>query len=328
MISVIVPIYNSQKYLKRCLDSLNNQTTKSLEIVLVDDGSTDSCPFLLDSYKFKNAKKTVIHKKNGGLISAWKAGFLASSGDYIGFVDSDDFVEPKMFECMLEKAINNDADIVVCGMFHERKSHSEITLQPVNEGLYNSEILFEKIVPKLNSDYISPSRVNKIYKRNIINEGLNIVPDSITSGEDNFATFLWFLNSKRIYILNEPFYHYCENKDSMSFIYKPQIFDSYLTLVNGISEYNSIKGSPIQHHELANLYNFYGFVWCKYVCNSNLKRKVKKQELSRLYKTQEFKKALKFCEKGHFFRTIIYKLTISFHIPWLMMSAIKIMNRK
>ena len=97
MISVIVPVYKVEKYLRRCLDSLAAQMLEDMEIIIVDDGSPDGCPDICDEYAAKDARMKVVHKENGGLLSARKAGFAASKGDYIGFVDGDDWVEPDTF---------------------------------------------------------------------------------------------------------------------------------------------------------------------------------------------------------------------------------------
>ena len=101
MISVIVPIYNVEKYLARCVDSIVNQTYKNLEIILVDDGSPDRCPQMCDDYAEKDSRIKVIHKKNGGLSDARNAGMAVATGEYISFIDSDDWIETSMFELLL-----------------------------------------------------------------------------------------------------------------------------------------------------------------------------------------------------------------------------------
>lgn len=98
MISIIVPVYNVEKYLERCIESIVNQTYKDIEIILVDDGSPDNCSVICDRYAEKDNRIKVIHKQNGGLINARKSGLEIAQGDYIGFVDSDDWIEPEMYE--------------------------------------------------------------------------------------------------------------------------------------------------------------------------------------------------------------------------------------
>lgn len=114
LISIIVPIYNVEKYLKRCIDSIINQTYKKLEIILVDDGSKDNSGKICDKYAKKDIRIKVIHKKNEGVSEARNVGLKVSTGEYIGFVDADDFVEKDMYEKMYKKAKEVDADIVIC----------------------------------------------------------------------------------------------------------------------------------------------------------------------------------------------------------------------
>lgn len=114
-ISVIVPVYKVELYLRKCLDSIVNQTYRNLEIILVDDGSPDNCPAMCDEYAARDERIQVIHKENGGVSSARNAGLVAATGNWLGWVDSDDWIEPDMFEALLRGAQRYDADIAVCG---------------------------------------------------------------------------------------------------------------------------------------------------------------------------------------------------------------------
>lgn len=114
LISVIVPVYNVAEYLPECVDSIINQTYKNLEIILVDDGSTDACPDICDEYAKRDSRIRVIHKKNGGLSDARNAGLDICTGEWIGFVDSDDTIKETMYEILYKDAIHYDADISMC----------------------------------------------------------------------------------------------------------------------------------------------------------------------------------------------------------------------
>ena len=107
LISVIVPIYNVEKYLARCVDSIVNQTYKNLEIILVDDGSPDRCPQMCDDYAEKDSRIKVVHKKNGGLSDARNAGMAVATGEYISFIDSDDWIDLETYDLVLEKNVSN-----------------------------------------------------------------------------------------------------------------------------------------------------------------------------------------------------------------------------
>ncbi len=115
MISIIVPVYNVEKYLKRCIDSIIGQTCRDLEIILIDDGSTDACPQICDEYEKKDSRIKVVHRKNGGLSEARNTGLDMATGEYVGFVDSDDYILPEMYEILHQACEENHVAIAVCG---------------------------------------------------------------------------------------------------------------------------------------------------------------------------------------------------------------------
>lgn len=119
LISIVVPVYNVEKYLRKCTESIINQTYKNTEIILVDDGSTDGSGALCDQLATEDSRIRVIHKKNGGLSDARNAGIDVAQGKYIGFIDSDDYIDSDMYEVMYEEAIETDSDIVCCGYVFE-----------------------------------------------------------------------------------------------------------------------------------------------------------------------------------------------------------------
>ena len=114
-ISIIVPIYNSEEYLTKCIESIICQTYRDLEIILIDDGSTDSSPDICDRYKSADERIIVIHKENGGNTSARKAGLAIATGEYVGFVDSDDWIEPAMYETLYGICSENNLEMISCG---------------------------------------------------------------------------------------------------------------------------------------------------------------------------------------------------------------------
>ena len=116
-VSIVVPVYKVEEYIDRCLDSLLNQTLKDIEIILVDDGSPDNCPKICDEYAQKDARVRVVHKQNEGLGYARNSGMEVAVGEYIAFVDSDDFVDIRMFEELYDVARGNDSDVVYCNIY-------------------------------------------------------------------------------------------------------------------------------------------------------------------------------------------------------------------
>ena len=144
-ISVIVPVYNIEGYLGKCIDSIIAQTYKDLEIILVDDGSSDHCGAICDKYAKKDNRIKVIHKPNGGLSDARNHGIEAATGSYLGFVDGDDYIEPQMYEKLHNALVENDAEMSICsfryvGGYEERNGRLSIA----DEVLTGREILLEK----------------------------------------------------------------------------------------------------------------------------------------------------------------------------------------
>ena len=146
LISVIVPVYNVEKYLEKCIDSICNQTYRNLEIILVNDGSTDKSGILCDKFKIKDSRIIVIHKENGGLSDARNAGIDIANGEVLGFVDSDDYIMPEMYEKMLNIMYANDLDIVQCGykkVYENYDNINDIFINKTDIKIFNRNEAFE-----------------------------------------------------------------------------------------------------------------------------------------------------------------------------------------
>lgn len=209
LISVIVPIYNVEKYLPRCVESIINQEYKNLEIILVDDGSPDNCPQICDDYQKQDSRIKVIHKKNGGLSDARNAGMEIATGEYVAFVDSDDWVDLKMFEHMMEVARNKNADIVECNVYNAYDSYSEkYNVDPYNEYMDNYAIMKAYV-----KDYNIKTVVwNKVYKKELLN---GIEFELGKYNEDEFFTYR-VLAKANIYVhLENYYYYYYQRKGSI-----------------------------------------------------------------------------------------------------------------
>lgn len=163
MVSVIVPIYKVEQYLPQCIDSIIGQTYKDLEIILVDDGSPDACGRICDKYARKDKRIKVYHKENGGLSDARNYGIRMATGEYLGFVDSDDWVEPEMFESLVRTADENHADIVSCGFFRE-----DLTRTIVCAGIDMKFTCSVDLVKALLRDDIRVFVWNKLYRKSCL----------------------------------------------------------------------------------------------------------------------------------------------------------------
>lgn len=209
LITVIVPVYNVEKYLDRCMQSVLHQTYRNLEIILVDDGSTDSSGKMCDDYARQDRRVKVIHKKNGGLSDARNAGLAQASGDYIGYVDSDDWVEPDMYERMHRACMENDAQVAVCRYFSEFKDRTEsggsgdVVLLPRDRLL--------KIYIGGHDMYIIYNSVwSKLFRKDLV-QGM-VFPKGRNS-EDIMYTTRAFCKCDRAVYLDTCLYHYVIDRE-------------------------------------------------------------------------------------------------------------------
>ncbi|MBO0323569.1 glycosyltransferase [Muricauda sp. CAU 1633] len=219
-ISVIVPIYRIEKYLPQCIDSLLDQSFSDFELILVDDGSPDNCPKICDDYAKEDARIKVVHKENGGLLSARKAGLDNASGKYIAYVDGDDWVDTFYLDTLYKLAVANDSDLVVTGHFREFDGKIE-TIKPKDTGTYSHEEVQSSILP--NAIYngrfcehgISTYVWNKLFKKSLLSEVLYDVPNEIIMGEDAAITYAYLTISKKITVSKVPVYYYRQRHDSI-----------------------------------------------------------------------------------------------------------------
>lgn len=208
-ISVIVPCYNIESYLPRCIESILAQTYKNLEVILISDGSTDGTDEVIREYAKKDSRIIPVFKQNSGVSDTRNRGLDIATGDYIGFVDGDDYIEPEMYETLLKNAIENNADISHCGyqmVFPSRVDYYYNTGKKVIQD--NKKGIRDIIV----GDYVEPGPCIKIYRKNIINN-LRMPPD-IKINEDVIFNFYAFVNSQKSVYEDLPFYHYILRKGS------------------------------------------------------------------------------------------------------------------
>ncbi len=211
-ISVIVPVYNVEKYLDNCLESIVNQTYKNLEIILVDDGSPDSCPQMCDAWAEKDERIKVIHKQNGGVSTARNAGLDAAKGDFVTFVDADDYIDSDMYEAMLSEIIRNNADAASCGMVRESANgYKEHWGDDKLSVLGNKDLL--KLVGEA-SGILPVSVGNKLFSRSCV-ESVRF-DTRFKYAEDTLFNFQAALNIDKMVVHNLERYHYINNDSSAS----------------------------------------------------------------------------------------------------------------
>lgn len=221
MISIIIPIYNIFPYIRQCIESILCQTYTALEIILVDDGSTDRCYEICEEYRKKDPRVRVIHKENGGLVSARKAGLQAASGDYIAYVDGDDWIEADMYERMYQKMVKQKVDVIMCGRYEDTGNKKRKVFHGVPEGRYGKEKLIRSIYPEMivGEEFfewkIFPGLWDKLFRRDVIEQFQMAVDDRIVMGEDAACVYPALLHAESLYVLHECLYHYRQTTSSI-----------------------------------------------------------------------------------------------------------------
>ena len=211
LITVIVPVYKVEKYLRRCIDSIIAQSYKNLEIILVDDGSPDNCGRICDEYAKKDDRIRVIHQKNGGLSAARNTGLDIATGDYIGFVDSDDYIAPDMYEKLLSLIISENADIAICN-YQMVDENGQII--KTDQGIQNGVLTNYQALKELqgNNDGVFIIACNKLFSAKTIKT------DRFPVGrlcEDNYIIHKLFFFSKKVAVTDSRFYYYTQRAGSI-----------------------------------------------------------------------------------------------------------------
>lgn len=226
LISVIVPVYNVEKYLRECLESIKNQTYKNLEIFLIDDGSTDQSGSICDHYSKIDPRFKTIHKQNAGLSATRNLGLTLINGDYVGFVDSDDVCEPNMYESLIEAARLHQADLTLGGMRFWRQHSFARRVLPPKVGLIDHEDMIRLIfsLPPWNKTAVCGGYVMpRLYARDVL-QGLSFDEDKTTCEDELFVSQV-LLRCQRIAVINKLIYRYRQRAGSL--VNRP-IFGIYL----------------------------------------------------------------------------------------------------
>lgn len=219
LISIIVPVYNVESYLKQCIDSILAQSYKNLEIILVDDGSTDRSGQICDQYAEKDSRIHVVHKANGGLSSARNAGLKICHGDYLGFVDSDDYIAPEMYKVLLDNLFREDADISACEFYWTYPDHAEASGNEKAYFIFSGKEAAKSLFVHSKTLSVSVKRVvwNKLYRRSVFfpEKGDNIIFPEKKFGEDNYVTPMVLYHARRVVYSGRNLYFYRQREGSL-----------------------------------------------------------------------------------------------------------------
>lgn len=222
-VSLIIPVYNTVKYLRRCLESAVSQTYENMEIICVDDGSTDGSEKIVDEFAARDRRVIVVHQENRGESNARNTGLRIAGGDYIGFMDCDDWIEPDMYECLVQALEEAEADMAIAGFYQEfandDQTNQSIAVQ--NEKAVDSKIFdgrqLLRYLYERNSYRAFAYMWNKLYKREIVcndQSELLFFDESMKLGGDVLYLAQCALNTKRAVYVDRSFYHYRQRLDS------------------------------------------------------------------------------------------------------------------
>lgn len=246
-ISVIVPVYKVEKELTRCVESLLHQDYSDFEIILVDDGSPDRSGQIADSFAEAHPNRVrVIHQENKGLSGARNTGIRAAKGQYLSFIDSDDFVEPNMLSVLMEQMKKTDADIAVCGRFDDYPGHSKISFTMDTPTILSSEEVIRRI---LTWDQLDFSACDKLFKVQLWE---NIVFPEGENNEDIRTVPLVIRKASRIVHVGQPFYHYCHRESSITTTYNEKKIKDFFKAIQSVeifihSQYPSIQDELVYY---------------------------------------------------------------------------------
>lgn len=338
MFSVVVPVYNVEKYLDRCVESLVNQSYREIEIILVDDGSTDSSGEMCDDYCKKHKNIKAIHKKNGGLASARNEGMKYAEGEYIAFVDSDDWVEKNTYEILCEKVKNENPDIINFGYQKVldnkviQKEYAAFTEDKYDENKIRRIILPDSIARERAFCQVNlPVQLSAcmcVYKRKfLINNNIMFESERIVLSEDWLFNIRCLCRAKKMVILHDILYNYDTRGDSLSMSYKSDAYERRKTLYGRYREelkntgnLNEVIERRLKNFWLEAIYGCYIIELNEPVWN--------KKRLDVICKDKEFVNYLKsLSHKNCSLKGLIFKFIVQTKMNWIMRLAYMIKRK-
>ena len=245
--SVIIPIYNVELYLRECVDSVLRQTCQDFELILVDDGSPDGCPAICDEYAVKDERIHVIHKPNGGLVSARQAGAQIAQGEYVVCIDSDDCIMPTMLEKAAALTDEGDADVVAFGVKYFLNERTWDVHEPIAEGWYDRARIESTIFPRIlmdeNMTYVFHFLCGKVIRRSLYMPHQMNVDQRISVGEDVACLMPVYMDAQKVYVSQESMYCVRQRETSISRRFSLKQFDQ---LIVGIGDLRRLGNDPVK----------------------------------------------------------------------------------
>lgn len=249
LISIIVPIYNAESSLEKCIFSIVEQTYKNMQIILVNDGSTDSSLNICETFKKKDSRIEIVTKQNGGIVSARKIGVMYARGEFVGWVDADDWVEKDYFEHLVDRQRLFDVDIVVADHYHEIDGESTRISNNFSYGNYRPEELIDNMIysGEFFTFGIQPHLYNKLFRRELLIQAQKNLNDRICAGDDAAVTYPCLLNAEKINICDICGYHYIQHQGSITKLFREDEYERMLLVKKAIQTASDRKGYKIEN---------------------------------------------------------------------------------
>lgn len=328
LFSIVVPVYNVEIYLEKCIKSVLNQTYDSFELILVDDGSTDGSSLMCDLYKKTDNRIKVIHKANGGLVSARKAGIAIAQGDYAVCLDSDDWIEKDHLLELSKIICEYSPDIVCFNHFEVNGDVQTIRDIPYRKGLYSKEDIVKEIYPSLirtaKATAFPPTIWAKVYKMELYRTEQLQVDDGIKIGEDAACTIPCMVKANSMFMLDKSLYYYRRNNMSMTKNKKPFSWDVPELIELHLRKKVDTHEADFQHqisrrtvHALINVVKTQFYRNEKYRI---IKKEIKKEMSRPIYKSALRKSNF---QKGSFISIFRFFLVHNIYFPFYVLSKIR-----
>lgn len=332
-VSIIIPVFNADKHLEKCIKSLLSQTFMSCEFIFINDGSTDTSKEIIESFQKNDSRIILLNQENKGVSQARNNGLSLAKGIYIGFVDADDYVENDYFETLYKTIENTLSDIVICKYFSSQEGHSFISNHPVQEKFnFEKKDIQHFLIPHLISNENLNSIWNKLYKKKLLTDNKILFPVGISLGEDGLFNLSCFFYAKKIRFINYVGYHYLEvagsaTKNFLSKNYFQQIVQEYYNDYSKFStddlaseKINFLKAQKFINkiisllHEYHNKENKLSHIQKKRFINEILNNNTTKKIIQDYYK-------IVYLQKSKYEKTLLFAL--KYRIPFIISMSIK-----
>jgi glycosyltransferase involved in cell wall biosynthesis len=250
LVSIIIPVYNSEKYLGRCIDSVLSQTYSHIEVVLVNDGSTDGSSLICERYAVKDSRVNFINQENKGVSAARNLGLRVAKGDYVGFIDSDDVVDSEMYKDVMEIAIKHNLEVVSTNYYGYEIGN--INYEIIRNDIPYDKVIYNEQVKKyfVQSYYagflgIIPSTWTKVYCLSFLKENKIFFDEKLKRAEDYWFNFNVFLKASRVFAIDKAYYHYYKNEGSAMQMFREDDFENFIFNRTKLLEFNYKLGFNI-----------------------------------------------------------------------------------